>query len=156
MGTSTLSPKALARPIFPLQETVLIYHLHIYARKSINCDRRNGRDQDPNAILPDVEGIHGIIEPYAQDARSWLAASRTLRKRAGFVVAEDERRRGLRGPAPVRNALAEIRSIAVSPRRKGCGIGRLLVEALLEETRRHKVSCVCLFTRTPAFRAHGF
>jgi amino-acid N-acetyltransferase len=113
-----------------------------------------------NAILPDVEGIHRIIEPYAQDGtllpRSLPELCENVRD---FVVAEDPSGAvvGCGALHLYGTHLAEIRSIAVSPRRKGCGIGRLLVEALLEETRRHKVSCVCLFTRTPAFFAHmGF
>jgi amino-acid N-acetyltransferase len=53
--------------------------------------------------------------------------------------------------------LAEIRSIAVPEQQKGLGIGRLLVDALLQESRRHQVACVCLFTRTPGFFSHmGF
>jgi amino-acid N-acetyltransferase len=112
-----------------------------------------------NAILPDVEGIHKIIEPYAQDGtllpRSISELCENVRD---FVVAEDES--GIVGCGALHlygPHLAEIRSIAVAPNKKGSGIGRLLVEALLEETRRHGVTCVCLFTRTPAFFAHlGF
>lgn len=112
-----------------------------------------------NAILPDVDGIHRIIEPYARDGtllpRSIPELCENVRD---FVVAEDEG--GLVGCGALHLYglhLAEIRSIAVAPHKRGCGIGRLLVEALLEETLRHKVTCVCLFTRTPAFFAHmGF
>lgn len=112
-----------------------------------------------NAILPDVDGIHRIIELYAQDGtllpRSIPELCENVRD---FVVAEDES--GIVGCGALHlygPHLAEIRSIAVSPGKKGSGIGRLLVEALLEETRRHGVTCVCLFTRTPAFFAHlGF
>ena len=112
-----------------------------------------------NAVLPDVEGIHKIIEPYAQDGtllpRSVPELCENVRD---FVVAEDES--GIVGCGALHlygPHLAEIRSIAVAPHRKGSGIGRLLVEALLEEARRHGVTCVCLFTRVPAFFAHlGF
>ena len=53
--------------------------------------------------------------------------------------------------------LAEIRSIAVWPRCKGTGAGRVLMDALLEEAEQHHVHCVCLFTRIPKFFAHmGF
>ena len=53
--------------------------------------------------------------------------------------------------------LAEIRSIAVAPQCKGRGIGRSLVNALIEEARRQSVTCVCLFTTTPQFFARlGF
>lgn len=53
--------------------------------------------------------------------------------------------------------LAEIRSIAVAPEEKRRGAGRALVAALMQEAERQSVTCVCLFTRTPAFFAHlGF
>ena len=43
------------------------------------------------------------------------------------------------------------------PEAKGHGAGRLVVKALLKEAERHKVSCVCLFTRIPDFFARlGF
>src|SRR5215472_11407187 len=74
-----------------------------------------------NAILPDVERIHGIITPYSE--------------------------KGTLLP----------RSIAVTPAAKGLGAGRKLVEALLDEAERHRVTCVCLFTRIPEFFKHmGF
>jgi amino-acid N-acetyltransferase len=112
-----------------------------------------------NAILPDVEGIHGIIRPYAEDGTLLPRAIPEICENVrDFVVAEDES--GIVGCGALHlygPHLAEIRSIAVSPHKTGRGIGRLLVEALLDETRRHKVTCVCLFTRTPAFFAHmGF
>ena len=53
--------------------------------------------------------------------------------------------------------LAEIRSITVEPRIKGGGGGTLLMKALMAEARRHKVDCICLFTRAPEFFARqGF
>jgi len=116
------------------------------------------------AILPDVEMIHAIIRPYAEDGillpRDVPELSENVRD---FVVAEEENARRenrvvgcgalhLYGPH-----LAEIRSIAVLPEYKNLGIGRLLVEALVQESRRHKIACVCLFTRTPGFFSHlGF
>lgn len=108
-----------------------------------------------NAILPDVEHIHGIIEPYAQ---SGTLLPRTIAELCenvrDFVVAEDQGKiigcgaLHLYGPH-----LAEIRSIAVDPAAKKRGAGRALVEALLQEAERHHVSCVCLFTRIPDFFA---
>lgn len=111
------------------------------------------------AILPDVEAIYGIIEPYAADGtllpRSRAEISENVRD---FVVAEDEA--GIVGCGALHLYglhLAEIRSIAVPQQKKGRGIGRVLVQALLDEAERNKVTCVCLFTRTPGFFAHlGF
>lgn len=112
-----------------------------------------------NAVLPDVERIHAIIQPYA-DAGTLLPrpVAELCENVRDFVVAEDEGRvigcgaLHLYGPH-----LAEIRSIAVAPEFKGRGAGRALVEALMDEANRHSVTCVCLFTRTPKFFAHlGF
>ena len=47
--------------------------------------------------------------------------------------------------------LAEIRSITVDPGIQRMGGGKRLVEALLEEAEKHRVSCICLFTRKPGF-----
>lgn len=114
------------------------------------------------AVLPDVESIHAIIRPYADDGtllpRDIPELSENVRD---FVVAEqDDLSNRIVGCGALHlygMHLAEIRSIAVSPDHKGLGVGRLLVEALLHESRRHRIACVCLFTRTPGFFGHlGF
>lgn len=112
-----------------------------------------------NAVLPDVDHIHAIIQPYADDGvllpRDRSELCENVRD---FVVAEqDGRVIGCGALHLYGTHLAEIRSIAVTPQSKGRGVGRLLVETLMEESRRHAVTCVCLFTRTPGFFAHlGF
>ena len=112
-----------------------------------------------NAVLPDVEHIHAIIQPYANEGvllpRSTAELCENVRD---FAVAEENGRIVGCGALHLYGLhLAEIRSIAVDPKSKGRGIGRLLVNALLAESRRQAVSCVCLFTRTPGFFSHlGF
>jgi amino-acid N-acetyltransferase len=115
------------------------------------------------AVLPDVEEIYAIIRPYADDGtllpRDPAELSENVRD---FVVAEreDAQHRRIVGCGALHlygMHLAEIRSIAVPEQQRGLGIGRLLVEALLRESGRHLVACVCLFTRTPGFFGHmGF
>jgi amino-acid N-acetyltransferase len=106
-----------------------------------------------------VEQIHSIIQLYAGEGpllpRSVPELCENIRD---FVVAEEGGRIAGCGALHLYGThLAEIRSIAVSPGNKGRGIGRAMVEALLEEARRHSVACVCLFTRTPDFFARlGF
>jgi len=111
------------------------------------------------AVLPDVDQIHAIIQPYADQGillpRSLPELSENIRD---FIVAEaDGLILGCGALHLYGMHLAEIRSIAVLSACKGSGVGRLLVEALIEESKRHQVTCLCLFTRTPDFFAHlGF
>ena len=111
------------------------------------------------AVLPDVGRIHGIIQPYADEGtllpRSIAELSENVRD---FIVAiEDERVIGCGALHLYGMHLAEIRSIAALPEFKGRGVGRALVEALIVESHRHSVTCLCLFTRTPGFFGHlGF
>lgn len=111
------------------------------------------------AVLPDVEHIHAIIEPYAREGtllpRSIPELCENVRD---FVIAEEDSRiLGCGALHLYGTHLAEIRSIAVTPQSKGRGVGRALVQALMEESRRQAVTCVCLFTRIPDFFAHlGF
>jgi len=111
------------------------------------------------AVLPDVEPIHAIIQPYADEGtllpRSVPELCENVRD---FVVAEDDGQIVGCGALHLYGThLAEIRSIAVSPQAKGRGVGRALVSALMSEARRHAVTCVCLFTRTTEFFGHlGF
>jgi amino-acid N-acetyltransferase len=112
-----------------------------------------------NAILPDVEHIYAIMQPYAQKGtllpRTIAELSENVRD---FVVAENDGTIVGCGALHLYGRhLAEIRSIAVAPEAHGLGAGRQLVEALLAEAERHHATCVCLFTRIPEFFAHmGF
>ena len=112
-----------------------------------------------NAALPDVDHIHAIIRSYSGNG---ILLPRTVSELCenvrDFVVAEHDGQiigcgaLHLYGPH-----LAEIRSIAVVPSAKGLGAGAKLVRALMQEAERHRVSCVCLFTRIPrVLRPHGF
>src|ERR1700722_3063190 len=115
------------------------------------------------AVLPDVERIHSIIQSYvAPEAREITLLPRTIPELCenvrDFVVAEQDGQIVGCGALHLYGMhLAEIRSIAVSRESKGRGIGRALVNALLAESHRQSVTCVCLFTTTPQFFAHlGF
>lgn len=111
------------------------------------------------AILPDVEGIHAVMQPYAQKGtllpRTVAELCENVRD---FEVAEEGAEIVGCGALHLYGMhLAEIRSIAVVSGAKGRGAGRKLVEALLKEAERHRVTCVCLFTRIPEFFSHmGF
>jgi amino-acid N-acetyltransferase len=53
--------------------------------------------------------------------------------------------------------IAEVRSLAVAPQHRGSGLGRLLVQALLEEARQRGLEMVFAFTYATDFFARlGF
>ena len=119
------------------------------------------------AILPDAEHIHDLISAYSGDGtllpRTLAEICENVRD---FVVLEglleDATENGTRiigcGALHLYGThLAEIRSITVAPWAQGRGGGGRLVKALLAEAKRHRVDCICLFTRKPDFfGAQGF
>lgn len=105
------------------------------------------------AVLADAQAICDLIGTYSGDGtllpRRLPEICENIRD---FVVAEEAGQiigcgaLHLYGPH-----LAEVRSVAVYPDYRGSGAGRQVVDALLREAERHRVSCVCLFTRIPEF-----
>ena len=104
------------------------------------------------AILPDARQIHDLIATYSGDG---TVLPRTLAEICenvrDFTVLEEGRIIGCGALHLYGTHLAEIRSITVAPGNQRRGGGTLLVRALLIEARRHRVGCVCLFTRKPEF-----
>ena len=105
------------------------------------------------AVLPDAEQIHALISAYSGDGtllpRSLAEICENVRD---FIVLEhDERIIGCGALHLYGVHLAEIRSITVDPSSQSSGGGRRLVKALLVQAEKHKVACVCLFTRIPDF-----
>src|ERR1700736_3372244 len=115
--------------------------------------------QTREAILPDAERIHELISAYSGDGtllpRNFAEICENVRD---FVVLEHRGRIiGCGALHLYGQHLAEIRSITVDPSYQGLGGGKRLVEALLREAEKHRVSCISLFTRKPQFFAHlGF
>ena len=111
------------------------------------------------AILPDAQYVHDLISTYSGDGtllpRSLAEICENVRD---FVVLEDGGRVIGCGALHLYGLhLAEIRSITVAPWAQGKGGGEHLVKALLKDARRHRVGCICLFTRKPEFFARlGF
>ncbi len=106
-----------------------------------------------NAILTDAESIHELISVYSPDGtllpRSLPEICENVRD---FLVVEHEGKIIGCGALHLYGVhLAEVRSVAVHPSAKGNGAGALIVKGLLKQARRHRVSCVCLFTRIPDF-----
>jgi amino-acid N-acetyltransferase len=119
------------------------------------------------AILPDAEHIHDLICAYSGDGtllpRTLAEICENVRD---FVVLEDVLEDATENGSRIIGCgalhlygthLAEIRSITVAPWAQGRGGGGRLVKALLAEAKRHRVDCICLFTRKPDFfGAQGF
>jgi len=105
------------------------------------------------AILPDAEKIHRLISSYSGDG---TLLPRTLHEICenvrDFVVLEnDDQIIGCGALHLYGTHLAEVRSITVSPAAQGQGGGSKLVHALMADAKRHGVTCICLFTRSPQF-----
>jgi len=111
------------------------------------------------AILPDANQIHDLIAGYSGDGtllpRNLAEICENVRD---FVVLEDGGRIIGCGALHLYGThLAEVRSITVAPWAQGRGGGGLLVKKLLSEAKKHRVTCICLFTRSPQFFARlGF
>ena len=111
------------------------------------------------AILPDAQQIHDLISAYSGDGtllpRTLAEICENVRD---FVVLEDDARIIGCGALHLYGThLAEVRSITVAPWAQGRGGGGLLVRKLLAEAKKHRVTCICLLTRSPQFFARlGF
>ena len=111
------------------------------------------------ARLRDVEEMKGILDEFAREgvllARSRLDLYETIRD---FVVAREHGE--LVGLAALHICwidLGEVRSLAVRKDLQGKGIGRSLVEACLDESRRLGLRRVFALTYRPGFFARlGF
>jgi amino-acid N-acetyltransferase len=105
------------------------------------------------AVLPDAEQIHDLIAAYSGDGtllpRSLAEICENVRD---FIVLEEHGRIVGCGALHLYGVhLAEIRSITVNPANQSNGGGGRLIKALLAQAEKHKVNCVCLFTRIPEF-----
>ncbi|XHC25134.1 MAG: GNAT family N-acetyltransferase [Phycisphaerales bacterium] len=98
----------------------------------------------------------GVCELVSRWANAGRLLPRTLREVESliecFVVARlGEEVVGCAALIVCGEAMAEIRSVAVDPTRTGHGIGRRMVEFLLDESMRLDLDRVFLLTRNPAF-----
>jgi amino-acid N-acetyltransferase len=110
-----------------------------------------------SAILTDAAAIHSLIRHYAAiDVLLPRTLPEICENIRDFVVAEEDGAVVGCGALHLYGVhLAEVRSIAVDPRSQKHGTGTRLVRSLLAQARKHRVACVCLFTRIPDFFA-GF
>jgi amino-acid N-acetyltransferase len=106
------------------------------------------------AVLGDVPAIFDMINHYASERvllpRSLTDLYESVRE---FTVAETAERAviGCGALKFYNQELAEIRSLCVSPRCQGRGVGRLLMEGLLAEAERYNLKTLFAMTSTPEF-----
>ncbi|WP_346356255.1 N-acetyltransferase [Azotosporobacter soli] len=107
------------------------------------------------ARFSDVEQIHKLVNDYAAEglmlARSRNVLYESLRE---FILAEDEGHIvGVGALHLIWDALAEVRTMAVAPEYKEKGVGRKIVETLIEEGRELGVTEIFALTYQPGFFA---
>lgn len=105
------------------------------------------------AKMTDIEGIHSLITEYAQQGLM-LARSRNMLYEGlrEFTVVEDgDRVVAVGGLHIIWEDLAEVRALAVAPGYTGQGLGRVIVEALLDEGRSLAIPRAFALTYKPEF-----
>lgn len=106
------------------------------------------------AVAEDVESLFELIEHYAKQGIMLYRSKETLLNQiTSFVVAEtsDEELIGCGSLTQLGSDLVEIRSLGITDEYKGKGIGRLLVEALIEDARIQQIPKVMALTYEVGF-----
>ena len=106
-----------------------------------------------NARIDDAKAIASLINCYAEhDKMLFRSLAEIYENLQTFTVAEtDGEVVGCCSLEIVWADLAELKSLAVAPAKKGMGIGRLLVMAALEQAHRLGVAKVFALTLEPKF-----
>jgi amino-acid N-acetyltransferase len=124
---------------------------------------RKSRSQPPKirtAVQSDTKRIHDLIAQHMQEGRLLPRPLSELDVHVNrFVVAVDGRGAivGCGELAPLSHSVAEVRSLVVSGKRRGSGVGRRIVSELRERARSAGYDDLCVFAHQPAYFAHmGF
>jgi len=112
------------------------------------------------AVRTDVKRIHDLIEQHLQEGRLLPRQLSELDVHVNrFVVAVDGRGAivGCGELAPLSHSVAEVRSLVVTGKRRGAGVGRRIVSELRARATRDGYDDLCVFAHQPAYFAHmGF
>jgi amino-acid N-acetyltransferase len=111
------------------------------------------------ANVEDIDKLFHIIQGYAQQGIMLPRSRETLQEQVDtFVVAElDNELIGCGSLTRLGQELVEIRSLGITPGYKGQGIGRKLVDFLVEEARKQNIVKVMALTYEVAFfQKNGF
>ncbi|WP_340084040.1 N-acetyltransferase [Siminovitchia sp. FSL H7-0308] len=105
------------------------------------------------ATLKDIDQVHDLVNKYAKEE---LLLPRTreslvINIQSIFVASEGGEVLGVACLAILGQDLAEIRSLAVSEKAQGRGIGKMLVEKIIEETKNIGISKLISLTYQVVF-----
>jgi amino-acid N-acetyltransferase len=132
-------------------------------RRSGRGLKREARRRAPvlrTAVRNDAKRIHELIERNQEAGRLLPRQLSELTAHIDrFVAAVDGRGSIIACAelAPLSHSLAEIRSLVVSEKRRGEGLGRRVVEELRHRARKAGFDDLCVFAHQPAYFAHmGF
>jgi N-acetylglutamate synthase-like GNAT family acetyltransferase len=105
------------------------------------------------AKLSDVSAIHGLIAHYAGQGLLLSRSEEEIRRNIGhfLVLLNSGRFLGCLSLEKYSADLAEIRSVAVDPEVRGCGIGAKLLDFALQEARKRGIARVFAVTHAPEF-----
>lgn len=112
----------------------------------------------PNVVVRgaqpgDEQAIAALIAAWSDQGLTLPRSTQQVLECIGeFAVADVDGRTLACGSLSVFSpAIAEIRSVAVHPESKGLGLGRLVVERLVDEAQLLEIDRLVLLTKVPAF-----
>ena len=105
------------------------------------------------ARLADAPSIHALIARYAAEGLLLPREESEIREHICrfLVVGGQSKLAGCVALEAYGASLAEIRSLAVAPEFRGCGLGARLIEFALGEARRRRIGRVFAVTQSPRF-----
>ena len=105
------------------------------------------------AKLSDVSAIYGLIAHYSGQGLLLSRSEEEIRRNIGhfLVLLNSDRFVGCLSLEKYSAELAEIRSVAVDPEVRGCGIGAKLISFALQEARKKGIARVFAVTNAPEF-----
>ncbi len=105
------------------------------------------------ARISDVPAIYGLIAHYSEQGLLLARSEEEILRNISHFLVQANSRRVVGCPSLEKYSaeLAEIRSVAVDPEIRGCGIGAKLIAFALEEARAHGIARVFAVTHAPQF-----
>ncbi len=112
-----------------------------------------------HARISDAPAINALIAHYAEQGLLLARSAEEIRRNIGHFLVQTNSRRvvGCLSLEQYGAELAEIRSVAVDPHVRGCGIGSNLIAFALGKAHERAIARVFAVTHAPEFfERHGF